>query len=227
MEQNDKKDSTLNESNASHEEINNEQSPSFESNTEKKESKLYKELIEWIKAIVFAVVLVFLIKTFLYTPFLVVGESMQPNFQDGERVVVNVFNYRFNEPKFGDVVVIDIPEEGRRFIKRIIGVPGDKIALQGDQLFINDQLVEEPYLKEAIAQSVAKGETYNGVGDWFDFPNTRVQENVVPEGYYFVLGDNRPDSTDSRAIGFRQKDDIIGRVDLIMWPLNKISLVRD
>jgi len=226
MEQNDKHESTQGELNASTEEHFNSDIPSNPTE-EKKENKLYKELVEWIKAIIFAVVLVFILKTFLYTPFLVVGDSMEPNFQNGERVVVNVFTYRFNEPEFGDVVVIDVPEEERRFIKRIIGVPGDKIVLQGDKLYINDQLVEEPYLAEAISSSMARGELYNGSGDWFDFPNTRVQENIVPEGYYFVLGDNRSDSTDSRAIGFRKEEDIIGRVDLIMWPLDKLSIVKD
>ena len=227
MEQNEKNDLPQNDLSTSRVEQLNTETKVTEEPSEKKESKLYKEIVEWIKAIVFAVVLVFLIKTFLFTPFLVVGESMEPNFEDGERVIVNVFKYRFSEPEFGDVVVIDIPEEDRRFIKRIIGVPGDKVQLIGDQLYVNDQLVNEPYLADAITNSMASGETYNGVGDWYNFPNSRVQENIVPEGYYFVLGDNRSDSTDSRAIGFRSEEDIIGRVDVIMWPFNKISLVND
>ena len=192
----------------------------------KKQDKLYKELIEWIKAIIFAVVLVFLLRTFLYSPFLVDGNSMLPNFENGERVIVNVFTYRFNEPKFGDVIVLNVPEENKRFIKRVIGVPGDKVELREDQLFINEQLVEEPYLAEAIASRKEYGESYNGQGERYNFPNSRITDNIVPEDYYFVLGDNRGDSTDSRYIGYVHKDEIIGRVDLILWPFDKISIVR-
>lgn len=226
MEQNEKNELVEQEVNASSEQQETG-NPSNKQSSQKKESKLYKEIVEWIKAIIFAIVLVFILKTFLFSPFLVVGDSMKPNFQNGERVIVNLLTYRFNEPEAGDVIVLDVPEEDRRFIKRIIGVPGDKVELKGDQLFINDKLVEEPYLREAIAESAARGETYNGEGAWFDFPNARVEGNIVPEGYYFVLGDNRSDSTDSRIIGFRKEEDIIGRVDVIMWPFNKISLVND
>lgn len=227
MEQNEKNELINQELNTSNEQQLQTESPSIEQPSQKKESKVYKEIIEWIKAIIFAIVLVFILKTFLFSPFLVVGESMKPNFENGERVIVNLLTYRFNEPEAGDVVVLNIPEEERRFIKRIVGVPGDKVALVGDQLYINDQLVEEPYLSEAISESMARGEIYNGVGDWYNFPNSLVEGDIVPEGYYFVLGDNRSDSTDSRRIGFRKKEDIIGRVDVIMWPFNKISLVND
>lgn len=186
----------------------------------------YNEIVDWLKAIIFAVVIVAVIRLFLFEPFIVDGDSMEPNFHTQERVIVNLLVYKYSEPKFGDVIVLNVPEEGRRFIKRVIGVPGDKIKLEGDQLYINDELVEQPFLSEAIAESAANGETYNGVGDAFNFPNSFYEDNVVPDGMYFVLGDNRSNSKDSRAIGYVPEENIIGRTDVVMWPFDKLELVK-
>ncbi|MFD0587851.1 signal peptidase I [Paenibacillus sp. GCM10027627] len=188
-----------------------------------KKGGAYKEIVEWVKALVIAVVLVFFIRQFLFSPFIVDGPSMKPNFETGERLIVNKILYTFSEPKFGEVVVFDVPEQGRKFIKRVIGVPGDKIRLEGDELYINDKKVEEPYIKEAIAEAHARGELYN---DRDNFPNNAVTESVVPEGTIFALGDNRGDSTDSRMIGFVKDDEIVGRADVIFWPLDKISFIK-
>lgn len=191
-----------------------------------KQGGTYKEVIEWVKAIVIAVVLVFIIRQFLFSPFIVDGASMQPNFETGERLIVNKLIYKLREPKFGEVVVFDVPEQGRKFIKRVIGVPGDRIRLEGDDLYINDKKVEEPYIQEAIAKSHAVGELYNGEGIRYNFPNNAVKETTVPEGTIFALGDNRGDSTDSRVIGFVTDDEIVGRADVIFWPLNKIEFIK-
>ncbi len=85
---------------------------------------------------------------------------MQPNFETGERLIVNKILYTIREPKFGEVVVFDVPEQGRKFIKRVIGVPGDKIRLEGDDLYINDKKIDEPYIKEAIEAAHAEGRLY-------------------------------------------------------------------
>ncbi len=189
-----------------------------------KQGGAYKEIIEWIKALVIAVVLVFLIRQFLFSPFIVDGPSMQPNFETGERLIVNKILYTIREPKFGEVVVFDVPEQGRKFIKRVIGVPGDTIRLEGDDLYINDKKIEEPYIKEAIAEANAKGELYNQNGP--NFPNPEVPETTVPEGAIFALGDNRGDSTDSRVIGFVEDKEVVGRADIIFWPLNKLEFIK-
>lgn len=191
-----------------------------------KKGGAYKEIVEWIKALVIAVVLVFIIRQFLFSPFIVDGPSMEPNFESGERLIVNKILYTFREPKFGEVVVFDVPEQGRKFIKRVIGVPGDKIKLEGDNLYINDQLVEESYIKEAIEAAHARGELYNGDGASYNFPNDMVQEMVVPEGAVFAMGDHRDNSTDSRMIGFVEDKEIVGRADVIFWPLDKISFIK-
>ncbi|WP_240644467.1 signal peptidase I [Paenibacillus paeoniae] len=191
-----------------------------------KKGGAYKEIVEWIKALVIAVVLVFFIRQFLFSPFIVDGPSMEPNFESGERLIVNKILYTFREPKFGEVVVFDVPEQGRKFIKRVIGVPGDKIKLEGDNLYINDELVEEPYIKEAIEAAHANGELYNGDGTSYNFPNDMVQEMVVPEGKIFAMGDHRDNSTDSRMIGFVDDKEVVGRADVIFWPLDKISFIK-
>lgn len=188
-----------------------------------KQSGAYKEIVEWIKALVIAVVLVFLIRQFLFSPFIVDGPSMKPNFETGERLIVNKILYTIREPKFGEVVVFDVPEQGRKFIKRVIGVPGDKIRLEGDDLYINDKKIDELYIKEAIEAAHAEGRLYN-TGP--NFPNSDVKEMTVPEGTIFALGDNRGDSTDSRFIGFVTDKEVVGRADIIFWPLNKLEFIK-
>lgn len=186
-----------------------------------KQGGAYKEVVEWIKALVIAVVLVFLIRQFLFSPFIVDGPSMKPNFETGERLIVNKILYTIREPKFGEVVVFDVPEQGRKFIKRVIGVPGDKIRLEGDDLYINDKKIDELYLKEAIAAAHAEGKLYNEKGI-----NSDVSEITVPEDTIFALGDNRSDSTDSRVIGFVSDKEVVGRADIIFWPLNKLEFIK-
>ncbi|EFM13036.1 signal peptidase I [Paenibacillus curdlanolyticus YK9] len=190
-----------------------------------KRSGATKEITEWVKAIGIAVILVLIIRWLLFMPFIVDGPSMQPNFETGERVIVNKVLYKFREPKHGEVVVFFVPEENRNFIKRVIGVPGDKIRYEGDDLYVNDQKVDETYLKEPIAQAHAKGELYNNSAMTPNYPNERFTESVVPEGHIFVLGDNRPNSKDSRMIGFVDMDNVIGRSDVIFWPLNKVRVI--
>ncbi|MCF2936985.1 signal peptidase I [Paenibacillus alkaliterrae] len=191
-----------------------------------KQSGAYKEIVEWIKALVIAVVLVFLIRQFLFSPFIVDGPSMQPNFETGERLIVNKIIYAIREPKFGEVVVFDVPEQDRKFIKRVIGVPGDTIRLEGDDLYINEKKIDEPYIKEAIEAAHAKGELYNLAGPDSNFPNSSNQEMTVPEGAIFALGDNRRNSSDSRVIGFVTDDEVVGRADIIFWPLNKLEFIK-
>ncbi len=192
-----------------------------------KKSGIGNELKEWIKAIAIAVILVLIIRWLLFMPFIVDGPSMEPNFLSGERVIVNKVLYKFREPHRGEVIVFHVPEEGRNFIKRVIGVAGDKIRYEGDDLYVNDQKVEETYLKEAIEAAHAEGRLYNNNGDSSsNFPNDRFTESVVPEGHIFVLGDHRNNSKDSRMIGFVDLDEVIGRSDVIFWPLNKIKIIE-
>ncbi|PWW06374.1 signal peptidase I [Paenibacillus cellulosilyticus] len=190
-------------------------------------SKFGKEIFEWVKAIAIAVILVLIIRWLLFMPFIVDGPSMQPNFQTGERVIVNKILYKIREPKRGEVIVFHVPEEGRNFIKRVIGVEGDTIRYEGDDLYVNGEKVNETYIQEAIDQAHAEGHDYNNSQFSQNFPNDSFTESVVPEGHIFVLGDNRPESKDSRMIGFVSLDEVIGRSDVIFWPLNKAKIVTN
>ncbi|WP_270171901.1 signal peptidase I [Paenibacillus sp. SYP-B4298] len=186
-------------------------------------SQTKREAMEWIKALAIAALLVLVIRTFLFSPFIVDGPSMKPNFQSGERVIVNKILYDIREPKRGEVVVFHVPQENRDFIKRVIGVPGDKVKLEGDRLYINGELVEEPYLKEAIEQARANNSNYNTAEN---FPNAYVQSDIVPDHMILAFGDNRSNSKDSRMIGYVSMDELVGRADIIFWPLNELKFVK-
>ncbi|SFS47607.1 signal peptidase I [Paenibacillus sp. 453mf] len=191
-------------------------------NGNSKSKKVKNEIWEWVKAIAIALVLVFIIRFFLFKPFIVDGPSMQPNFHTGERVIVNQILYDIREPERGEVVVFHVPSENRDFIKRVIAVEGDSVEVTGDTLKVNGEVVEEPYLQEAIAEAQANGGQYNT----YNFPNEYFPDGTVPEGHIFALGDNRGNSTDSRMIGYVPLEDIVGRADVIFWPLKDIEWIN-
>ncbi|MEK4510286.1 signal peptidase I [Paenibacillus sp. FSL K6-2524] len=184
--------------------------------------KQKNEAIEWLKAIVIAVALVLLIRWIFFAPFIVDGPSMQPNFHTGERIIVNKILYDVRQPEHGEVIVFHVPSEGRDFIKRVIGVPGDTVKVEGDTITVNGNVVDETYIKEAVDEKHNNNELYNTEAN---FPNEQFQDGKVPEGHVFVLGDNRSNSTDSRRIGFVPFEDIVGRADLVFWPLKDMKFV--
>jgi len=186
-------------------------------------SRTGNELTEWIKALAIAGILVFVIRWFLVSPFIVDGPSMQPSFWDRERIIVNKIVYDIRKPKRGEVIVFHVPDEGRDFIKRVIGVPGDTVKVEGDTVYINGNPIEEKYLKAAYEKAHANGELYNRRDG---FPNSEYPDGVVPEGTVFVMGDNRSNSEDSRMIGYIPMDRIVGRADLIFWPIKDFSFVN-
>jgi signal peptidase I len=134
------------------------------------------------------------------------GASMEPTLHDGELVVVNRLAYLRHEPERGDIIVLRPPiDPQRRFIKRVIGIPGDTILVQNGEVFVNGILLHEPYIAEAPLYS----------GEW-----------SVGPGEVFVLGDNRNNSADSQNWGNLDQDEIIGKAILIYWPPNQLGLIR-
>ncbi|MDQ0205256.1 signal peptidase I [Alkalicoccobacillus murimartini] len=171
-------------------------------------SRTKSELLGWVKAIIIAIVLAVIIRTFLFTSYEVRGESMLPTAHEGELFIINKLNYQFSEPSHDDLIVFHATQN-EDYIKRVIGLPGDTVRVESDVLYINDEAVDEPYLDE-----VKPG------------PGTYTQdfdEVTVPEGHVFVMGDNRPSSLDSRRIGAVSEDQIVGKVDLRFWPLSEFT----
>ncbi|THF81285.1 signal peptidase I [Cohnella fermenti] len=187
----------------------------------KNPSKAGNETKEWIKALAIAGVLVVILRWFIIQPFVVDGESMEPNFQNRERIIVNMLLYDIRQPKRGEVIVFKVPEENRNFIKRVIAVPGDTVKVEGDDVYVNGEKLNEPYLTDAIEQAHEAGHNYNDT----DFPNSLYPDGTVPENMLFVMGDNRGNSKDSRMIGYVPMDHVIGRAELIFWPLNEINYI--
>jgi len=162
-------------------------------------------LWEVSKIIIIALAIVIPIRYFLFQPFIVRGASMEPNFHNGDYLIVDEISYRFWEPQRGDVVVFKYPKNpSQRYIKRIIGLPGETIEIKDGQVIV---------LKDGKIQEIDES---------FYLPDYQATQGDISEklgeGDYFVLGDNRPFSSDSRYWGVLPKNYIIGKVLLRAWP---------
>lgn len=182
-------------------------------------TKKKNEIWEWAKAILIAFSIAAIIRFFLFTPIVVDGESMMPTLHHGDRMVVNKIGYELGTPDRFEIVVFHAPEQ-KNYIKRIVGLPGDHVAYKNDQLYINGNAVSEPHLKE-FKEQISEGTLTE------DFTLEELtQLTEIPEGYYFVMGDNRRYSKDSRHIGLVSEEDIIGTTSLVFWPFQDISIVE-
>lgn len=167
---------------------------------------LFRLLKELIGTIVPAVMIALFINVFVAQAMVVHGPSMEPSLFYDERVVVEKVTYRLQDPHRGDVVVIEVPGQAEPLIKRVVGLPGDWIAVRGGKVFIDETCLDEPWTDRVGGP---------------DYP-----EMEVPEGHIFVLGDNRAHSNDSRSFGPVAVDQIIGRAWVIYWPLDEAGLIR-
>ena len=163
-------------------------------------------LLEIIETIILALVL-FVAINFLTARIRVDGSSMEPNFHDGDYVIVNRMAYRLGDIQRGDVIVFPYPLEPEDdYIKRVIGLPGDRVAIYGGAIYVNGQPLIEPYIAEQ--------------------PRSDLAEFIVPEGYVYVMGDNRNESSDSRSWGPLKIDEIIGRAIFRYWPFTNMGVVE-
>lgn len=159
-------------------------------------------------SIIVAFVIAMIIRTFFVQAFKIPSGSMLETLQIGDHILVNKLSYVISEPKVDDVVVFEFPiDPNKDFIKRIIGVPGDKIKIVDKVLFRNGEKIDSPFA--IFGSSIVLPESVS--------PRDNVPEFTVPEGMYFVMGDNRDYSLDSRFWGFVKKDTIVGRAFLIYW----------
>lgn len=165
-----------------------------------------------VKSLAVIAVLVVILRLFVIQPFIVDGSSMEPNFHNREYILVDKVSYNFSTPQRGQVIVFHPPENpGENYIKRVIGIPGDTIEITGGHVFVNNIELTEPYLSKAN-----QGET--------EQYNTNGPVKLAAD-QYFVLGDNRLHSSDSREWGVLPRQNIIGKTWIVLFPLNDLSLV--
>ncbi|WP_456276273.1 signal peptidase I [Bacillus sp. AK128] len=174
-----------------------------------------KELLEWTKALLIGASLAFIIHTFILVPIVVEGASMQPTLQDQDRMIVT----KIGQPKRFDIIVFHAPE-GKDYIKRVIGLPGDRIEYIDDTLYINGEAYDEPYLEEYKKDIIDRPLTNS-----FTLQDTPVNSEVVPEGHLFVLGDNRRLSKDSRHIGVIPIEEVVGTTKLVFFPFTELKII--
>jgi signal peptidase I len=168
-----------------------------------------KVLVEWLVILAVAVLAAFLIRSFAIEPFYIPSGSMEPTLQIGDRVLVNKVSYDVHSVHRGDIVVFKKPANDyspgvKDLIKRVIGLPGETISAHGGSVYIDGRQLHEPWLP--------KGETTGS------FPPV-----FVPKGDYFMMGDNRGDSADSRIIGPVSQNLFIGRAFVRVWPVSRIG----
>jgi signal peptidase I len=182
-------------------------------------TKEKNEAWEWLKAIVIAVLLAGGIRYFVFAPIIVDGYSMMPTLHDHDRMIVNKLSYKIGQPKRFDIIVFHA-EENKDYIKRVIGLPGDRIEYKNDTLYVNGKAYKEPYLDEYKKQVIDGPLT-----EPFTLEEITGKE-TVPEGHLFVMGDNRRYSKDSRHIGFIPMNKVVGKTSIVYWPLSDIRIVQ-
>jgi signal peptidase I len=171
-------------------------------------------LRDLVEIVVLALVL-YIVITFAVQTVHVMGTSMVPTLGDNDFLIASKISYHIHDPQRGDIVIFKPTNElaagsgGKDYIKRIIGVPGDHLRIVHAQVFINGHLLKEPYLNEVWTWT----DTYNG-----------GQEFVLATGQYFVMGDNRNHSTDSRFLGPQNKDQFLGKAWVRIWPLSTFKI---
>lgn len=169
-------------------------------------------LWETAKIVIISLLIIVPIRYFVVQPFFVRGESMAPNFSDGDYLIIDEISYRFSEPQRGDTIIFRFPDNPSQFyIKRIVALPGEKITIENSSITITNQdnpagfLLNEPYLTEITPGQI---------------------EVKLDPNEYFVLGDNRDSSSDSRRWGPLPRHLIIGKVWLRAWPVNKAQAIE-
>ncbi|HOV29552.1 MAG TPA: signal peptidase I [Candidatus Dojkabacteria bacterium] len=195
----------------------------YETTTENEETKTKKIsqaissvgqfMLSFLETIVVALVITVVLYLFIMTPHEVVGSSMHPTYKNGEYLMANKITYKVKQPQRGDVIIFKYSDT-QDFIKRIIGLPGETVMLKDGKIYINGDLLDESaYLNSSI---------YTNGGDFLK----EGQSIKVPEGEYFVCGDNRPHSSDSRTFGTISMDRIKGKAWIVYFPFSEFRIVK-
>ena len=174
-------------------------------------SKAGRNALEWFAIVAGALLVAFVVKTFLIQAFFIPSLSMYDTLDKGDRVLVNKLSYRLHDINRGDIVVFerppDVPDNGiKDLIKRVIGLPGETIEARDGRVYIDGELLDEDYL--------ARGVT-----------TVNLDRQTVPDDHVFVMGDNRGNSEDSRVFGPIDEDLVVGRAFILVWPINQVHLL--
>lgn len=178
---------------------------------EKPKKTVKQEIFEWVMVFVVAAAMAFVVRTFIFEPVRVDGQSMLNTLQDNEFMIATKYDYLTNDPERFDIVICDYPnaDDGMYRVKRVIGLPGETLELRAGELYINGEYVEQNF-------DMTENEAYFG-------PYT------VPEGCYFVMGDNRNNSKDSRSsmVGALTRAQIKGHVRAVIYPFDQMRKIGD
>jgi signal peptidase I len=175
---------------------------------------------------VVAIALALFIQGFVVKPYRIPSPSMDDTLLPGDRVLVNRLMYHFRDPHRGDIVVFYWPVNRKYvFIKRIIGVPGDVISLRGGKVYVDGRPIDEPYVRKVNGVPVPTEPAPASPGTTMAEPWSLQRPYEVPAGDYFVMGDNRTESDDSRDWGPVPSSDLIGEAFLIYWPVPRIRIL--
>lgn len=169
-----------------------------------KMNKVVKEILSYV----IIIVIVLLVKKYVFSPIKVNGDSMLPTLHDGDIMILNEIGYYLNGLERFDIIVVDT--NGEKIIKRVIGLPGEIVRFKDNKLFINDQEIEENFDHDIS----------------HNFELNEIEVEVIPDDYYFVVGDNRGNSKDSRTIGLIHKKQIMGKTNFIMYPFVRFGNVQ-
>jgi signal peptidase I len=175
------------------------------------EGRSVRNMVEWIAIVVGALAVALIVKTFLIQAFFIPSLSMYPTLDEGDRVLVNKLSYKLHDINRGDLVVFERPpgqpeSEIKDLIKRVIGLPGETIESRNGHVYVDGKRLDESYLDDGIRTD-----------------NLPRQE--IPDGYVFVMGDNRTDSADSRVFGPIDEDTVVGRAFVRVWPVPDLTLL--
>ncbi|WP_243495739.1 signal peptidase I [Priestia aryabhattai] len=182
----------------------------------------HKEIFSWVKSIIIACILAFVVREYILAPIVVDGESMMPTLKNDEHIILNeVGKNKASNIKRFDIIVFHATKE-KDYIKRVIGLPGDHIEYRNDTLYVNGKKYEEPYLDQYKKEMVTGPLTEDFKLEEFTGSKT------VPEGQLFVMGDNRKYSLDSRSpkVGTISVDKIVGKAKLAYWPLKEVQWIK-
>jgi len=193
------------------------------------QSKLVNIVKEYLPTLVAAGVIVFVVRSFIAEPRYIPSSSMEPTLQINDRLVIEKITYRFRKPERGEVIVFSppavaaVPDSSLVYIKRVIGLPGDRISIRDGKVFINEKPLNEPYIKDAPEYTLPTYDPQKCPNCFI--PDTVIQKNrtlsfTVPPNSYWMMGDNRNNSLDSHSWGFLPEQNIVGRASFRYWPFD-------